>query len=1539
MYSTFQPFILTNKKDTVSNFENYFFESINLFDSQDLTFSYKNSDNKNSIFDINSSENVIKNKNSFLNLENKDFLDKSYDITFFKYPQIQTSHFTKLYIPKPFTASPSNIYNGLPWFLDYVHLTFWFFFFSTILSVFFIIYFFSFIWNNQESRYPIRETRGFSRAQTGDTLTAIIPMTWSITMLLHASMHSTNFDENTTGTQFCLTVIAYQWGWNYYYPKDIINNYNNTPIRVGRGGVDHYINFENNYNALLDFSRNYILNKNLLLGVGSSRVGKNNIQTMQSLFFKSFNSNQNIELPTSLFVNLNFQKNNTKLQLLNDEIKKAAQHFDDININYTHNNNDLSFNSINPITLNNLNNIDYLIFLSYDKFNAINFYKNLELNFLVKNFNFNFFFSKIFNFNDISNQHSIKNIFFKQFYSNDLLKVKTLDSHRNKNTFFSNSNKLFLVYKYLIDSIDDTDNKVSNDNYCKFYDMLSNRLLIQNIVRRQYKSFNSHVDDLFDSDIFNENLNYTNFEFPTTLNVTINQWLHYNNYNFFNKNQLLWLDFINFNFFRFNNDLSYFFINNYANLNLSDNFLNIFFLFNTNCNLFNFKMIYQSFLYLAPDNSYLFNFNSLLTFEDFGFNSNSSTKEFWYKNLAYSNYFNFNIINFYNSELSVNYFNIKNFFFNKFNKVFNFKFWDFDYIFILFKINYFQENMLYNFNDSQKFVTEYLLSWPNLIRDFNKISDLTFLNYKSISNLCSFNHYLINTNFLKFKYLVNFNFYTKLLNNRQNKNFNKIYLYINPFEQFVYKKFYFKFECAITDLLPKLFYFKNQVFFNKTYFLFQDLNIYDYSTINLNLSYYDKVKTPISSKNLVNSFFIDFYLFFFEFKLKPYLFIKMNTYNNVFIDFNNYEKQLINLFCLNLKTLLNLPNFQYKNLYWDIFFKKIINTSSISFEKPVRFTYKFNDPRLFNIKLTNDTPNVFYNNKILFLWQNSWSAQVQNFNLPLYKFFRGNVEKKNNLGFSNTNGASSPTLNEDMFDNYKIVFSKNFTDSRANWNYWHKSKRNNSEMNFGFVLDSEKFNFFKNYLTNLPNINDDLDINYILKYLNFDINTSRRNDHLSKFKIFWGPLFTKYIKKLSTNIDENLVSLNTLNIKNINFFKNYSLNILKFDSFYLYNVSLQKNYFLSSLSIYSNYSNLKINFLKNNFFWNFNLLSVNSLLEFKQLNALTSDFNSNNLNWFFYKNILLSYFIKNTNFLFYWSNLWSFKDNLTSFNNKLFFSKNFKYNSDLLNKLLIISSFNEKEIMNIHESNVKTSSSLIFSNNFLINDIKNLLSLYQNNLDIKNNSLSSDNSVFLLFNDLNFFKYDSFIYSNYNIIKLSKSLYYNYYLLQLQKSTKSRFEFKEINNNISSIKRLRVSKGICLPSDFSIHILCGSKDVIHSWAIPGLGIKIDCIPGFNSHRRVLFRWRGVYWGQCMEVCGRYHHWMPILIKIVHKDLFLLWCLSYLRALDTKNFRYEKYFFDEVLLLNWISNSNNSDIILNYIKNIKLGGFSDEQLSFIETILF
>jgi len=105
--------------------------------------------------------------------------------------------------------------------------------------------------------------------------------------------------------------------------------------------------------------------------------------------------------------------------------------------------------------------------------------------------------------------------------------------------------------------------------------------------------------------------------------------------------------------------------------------------------------------------------------------------------------------------------------------------------------------------------------------------------------------------------------------------------------------------------------------------------------------------------------------------------------------------------------------------------------------------------------------------------------------------------------------------------------------------------------------------------------------------------------------------------------------------------------------------------------------------------------------------------------------------------------------------------------------------------------------------------------------------------------------------------------------------------YRTIASDIASQRRLRVTKGVYLPADIPMHGIFGSKDVIHSWAIPGLGVKIDCIPGYSSHRRLVFRWRGLYWGQCMEVCGRYHHWMPLLVRTVHKDTFVAWCQSYL----------------------------------------------------------
>jgi hypothetical protein len=100
-----------------------------------------------------------------------------------------------------------------------------------------------------ESRLPRRESRGFSRAQAGDALTSVVPLAWSISMLMHASVHSFNFDDNTAETVFSFNVLAYQWGWNYYFPSDVVEQLQSCPKRVGHAAI--FFPGQSSYNDLL----------------------------------------------------------------------------------------------------------------------------------------------------------------------------------------------------------------------------------------------------------------------------------------------------------------------------------------------------------------------------------------------------------------------------------------------------------------------------------------------------------------------------------------------------------------------------------------------------------------------------------------------------------------------------------------------------------------------------------------------------------------------------------------------------------------------------------------------------------------------------------------------------------------------------------------------------------------------------------------------------------------------------------------------------------------------------------------------------------------------------------------------------------------------------------------------------------------------------------------------------------------------------------------------------------------------------------------
>lgn len=91
-----------------------------------------------------------------------------------------------------------------------------------------------------------------------------------------------------------------------------------------------------------------------------------------------------------------------------------------------------------------------------------------------------------------------------------------------------------------------------------------------------------------------------------------------------------------------------------------------------------------------------------------------------------------------------------------------------------------------------------------------------------------------------------------------------------------------------------------------------------------------------------------------------------------------------------------------------------------------------------------------------------------------------------------------------------------------------------------------------------------------------------------------------------------------------------------------------------------------------------------------------------------------------------------------------------------------------------------------------------------------------------------------------------------------------------------SSRLLRVKNFIFLPTNVNMAVITTSTDVMHSWFIPNLGLKLDCVPGRMTHHTFYFRIPGVYYGQCAEICGRQHHHMPIKLVLVDWVHFIIY---------------------------------------------------------------
>nr|YP_010286568.1 cytochrome c oxidase subunit II [Chlorophanus auripes]UKT60158.1 cytochrome c oxidase subunit II [Chlorophanus auripes] len=118
--------------------------------------------------------------------------------------------------------------------------------------------------------------------------------------------------------------------------------------------------------------------------------------------------------------------------------------------------------------------------------------------------------------------------------------------------------------------------------------------------------------------------------------------------------------------------------------------------------------------------------------------------------------------------------------------------------------------------------------------------------------------------------------------------------------------------------------------------------------------------------------------------------------------------------------------------------------------------------------------------------------------------------------------------------------------------------------------------------------------------------------------------------------------------------------------------------------------------------------------------------------------------------------------------------------------------------------------------------------------------------------------YWSYEYSDY------KNLEFDSYMIPSNEYKSSMFRLLEVDNRL------------VIPFLTQIRLIVTSADVIHSWTIPSLGVKIDGTPGRLNQTNLSINRTGLLYGQCSEICGANHSFMPIVIESITPSFFLKW---------------------------------------------------------------
>nr|WNH22053.1 cytochrome c oxidase subunit II [Cruriraja rugosa] len=94
--------------------------------------------------------------------------------------------------------------------------------------------------------------------------------------------------------------------------------------------------------------------------------------------------------------------------------------------------------------------------------------------------------------------------------------------------------------------------------------------------------------------------------------------------------------------------------------------------------------------------------------------------------------------------------------------------------------------------------------------------------------------------------------------------------------------------------------------------------------------------------------------------------------------------------------------------------------------------------------------------------------------------------------------------------------------------------------------------------------------------------------------------------------------------------------------------------------------------------------------------------------------------------------------------------------------------------------------------------------------------------------------------------------------------------------NPGQFRLLETDHRMVVPMESPIRVLVTAEDVLHAWTVPALGVKMDAVPGRLNQTAFIISRPGVYYGQCSEICGANHSFMPIVVEAVPLEHFENW---------------------------------------------------------------